>query len=145
MADYLPTNKAYFRVEIDGASYGNFVSVTGLGATAEVADDMGGLDKNPRKVIGKVKYDTVTLVRNSDPRDTTLRNWWETVERGDPEQKSIAIIFLDRNGTDEVSRRNLYNCVPVAWSMSDLGTEGSGNVGMNKETISIVYEDANWG
>ena len=87
MADYLPTTKAYFKVEVDGIDYGNFVSISGLGATAEVSDDMGGMDKNPRKVVGKVKYDTVKLVRNADPRDKVLKEWWKTVERGNPEHR----------------------------------------------------------
>ena len=141
MADYLPTTKAYFKVEIDGIDYGNFVSISGLGATAEVADDMGGMDKNTRKVVGKVKYDTVKMTRNSDPRDKVLKDWWKTVERGNPEQKSISIVFMDRDGVTEIQRRNLFNCVPCAWSISDLG---SGEQGVNQETISIVYENAEW-
>ena len=141
MADYLPTTKAYFKVEIDGIYYGNFVSISGLGATAQVADDMGGMYKNPRKVVGKVKYDTVKMTRNSDPRDKVLKDWWKTVERGNPEQKSISIVFMDRDGVTEIQRRNLFNCVPCAWSISDLG---SGEQGVNQETISIVYENAEW-
>ena len=112
-----------------------------MGATAEVADDMGGMDKNPRKVVGKVKYDTVKMTRNSDPRDKVLKDWWKTVERGNPEQKSISIVFMDRDGVTEIQRRNLFNCVPCAWSISDLG---SGEQGVNQETISIVYENAEW-
>lgn len=141
MADYLPTTKAYFKVEIDGIDYGNFVSISGLGATAEVSDDMGGMDKNPRKVVGKVKYDTVKLVRNADPRDKVLKEWWKTVERGNPEQKSLSIVFMDRDGVSEIQRRNLYNCVPCGWNMSDLG---SAETGVIQETISIVYENADW-
>jgi phage tail-like protein len=141
MADYMPTTKAYFKVEIDGIEYGNFLSVSGLGANAEVSDDMGGLDKNPRKVVGKVKYDTVKLVRNADPRDKILKDWWKTVERGDPEQKSLSIVFMDRNGSTEIQRRNLYNCVPCGWTMSDMSSAESG---VMTETIAIVYEDADW-
>jgi phage tail-like protein len=141
MADYMPTTKAYFKVEIDGIEYGNFLSVSGLGANAEVSDDMGGLDKNPRKVVGKVKYDTVKLMRNADPRDKILKDWWKTVERGDPEQKSLSIVFMDRNGSTEIQRRNLYNCVPCGWTMSDMSSAESGVI---TETISIVYEDAGW-
>lgn len=109
MANYLPTTKAYFKVEIDGIDYGNFVSISGLGASAEIADDMGGMDKNPRKVVGKVKYDVVKMVRNADPRDKVLKDWWKTVERGNPEQKSISIVFMDRDGVTEIQRRNLFN------------------------------------
>lgn len=141
MANYLPTTKAYFKVEIDGIDYGNFVSVSGLGATAEVADDMGGMDKNPRKVVGKVKYDTVKMTRNYDPRDKVLKDWWKSVESGNPVQKSISIVFMDRDGVSEIQRRNLFNCVPCAWSITDLS---STEQGVNQETISIVYESAEW-
>ena len=141
MADYLPTTKTYFKVEIDGIDYGNFVSVSGLGATAEVADDMGGMDNNPSKIVGKVKYDTVKLVRNADPRDKVLKEWWKSVERGSPEQKSVSIVFMDRDGTTEIQRRNLFNCVPCGWTMSDMNSTETGSM---QETISIVYEDAEW-
>ena len=141
MADYLPTTRAYFKVEIDGIDYGNFVSISGLGATEEIADDMGGMDKNLRKVVGKVKYDTVKMVRNADPRDKVLKEWWKTVERGNPEQKSISIVFMDRDGVTEIQRRNLFNCVPCAWTISDLSSSEQGVI---QETISIVYENAEW-
>lgn len=141
MADYNPTTRAYFKVELDGIDYGNFTSVSGLGASAEVSDDMGGLDKNPRKVVGKVKYDTVTLVRNADPRDKVLKDWWKTVERGNPELKSISIVFMDRDGTTEIQRRNLFNCVPSGWTMSDMSSQETGVI---TETIMLVYENAEW-
>jgi len=138
---YIPTTKAYFKVEVDGIDFGNFSSVSGLGATAEVSDDMGGMDKNPRKVVGKVKYDTLTLIRNADPRDRKLKDWWKTVERGDPEQKAVSIVFMNRDGVTEIQRRNLFNAVPCAWNMSDLS---SSDTGVITETISLVYEDAEW-
>lgn len=141
MAEYMPTNKTNFKVEIDGIDYGNFQSVSGLGATAEVSDDMGGMDKNPRKVVGKVKYDTIKLIRNADPRDKILKDWWKTVERGNPEVKSVSVVFMDRDGVSEIQRRNLFNCVPCAWTMSDISSTESG---IMQETISIVYEDADW-
>lgn len=141
MAEYMTTTKSYFKVEVDGIDYGNFVSVSGLGATAEVSDDMGGMDKNPRKVVGKVKYDTVKMVRNADPRDKVLKDWWKSVERGNPEIKSVSVVFMDRDGTSEIQRRNLFNCVPCAWSVSDLSSTDSGVI---QETVSLVYENAEW-
>ena len=128
MADYLPTTRAYFKVEIDGIDYGNFVSISGLGATAEIADDMGGMDKNPRKVVGKVKYDTVKMVRNADPRDKVLKEWWKTVERGNPEQKSISIVFMDRDGVTEIQRRNSEKDLPFAFVMASRNLSRSGDV-----------------
>jgi len=138
---YVPTTKTYFKVEVDGIDFGNFISVSGLGATAEVSDDMGGMDKNPRKVVGKVKYETLTLVRNADPRDRKLKDWWKTVERGDPEQKAVSIVFMNRDGTSEIQRRNLFNAVPCGWTMSDLSSTDNGVI---TESISLVYEDAEW-
>jgi len=141
MSTYVPTTKTYFKVEVDGIDFGNFTSVSGLGAKAEVSDDMGGMDKNPRKVVGKVKYDTLVLVRNADPRDKKLKDWWKTVERGNPEQKAVSIVFMNRDGITEIQRRNLFNAVPCGWDMSDLSSTDNGVI---TETISLVYEDAEW-
>jgi phage tail-like protein len=91
--------------------------------------------------VGKVKYDTVKLIRNADPRDKILKEWWKTVERGSPEQKSISVVFMDRDGTTEIQRRNLFNCVPCGWFISDLSSVDTGVI---KETISVVYENAEW-
>ncbi|MBN1699190.1 MAG: phage tail protein [Spirochaetales bacterium] len=141
MGEYVTTNRQNFKVEIDGIDYGNFISVTGLGATAEVSDDMGGIDRNSRKIPGKVKYEILTLTRNADPRDKTLRTWWETIEKGTPERKAVSIVFYDRNGTDEVARRNLFECVPCGWDLSDLDSMDGSPI---TESISLVYEDAKW-
>ncbi len=141
MADYRTTMKTNFKVQIDGIDYGNFVSVTGLGGTAEITDDVGGMDKNARKIPGKVKYEVVCLTRNSDPKDKVLKDWWKTVERGDPERKSVSIVYFDRDGTSEVARRNLMSCVPCGWDISDLNAQEAGNL---TESISLVYEDAEW-
>ena len=48
---------------------------------------------------------------------------------------------MDRDGVSEIQRRNLYNCVPCGWTMSDLGSQESGVI---QETISLVYENADW-
>jgi phage tail-like protein len=142
MADYTPTMKTNFKVEIDGVDYGNFVSITGLGATADITDDIGGMDKNAKKIPGKVKYEEVTLARNADPTNRVLTEWWKTVERGTPERKAVSIVFFDRSGTDEVARRNLFECVPCGWSISDLNAQESGPI---TESLRLVYEDADWG
>ena len=140
-ANYVPTMKTNFKVEIDGVDYGNFTSVSGLGATAEVTDDIGGVDKNARKIPGKVKYEVVTLTRNCDPKDTILRDWWATVERGTPERKAVSVVLFDRNGVDEIARRNLFECVPCGWDMSSLNSSESGAI---TESVSLVYEDGDW-
>ena len=141
MADYLPQMKTNFKVEIDGVDYGNFTSVSGLGASAEITDDIGGVDRNARKIPGKVKYDVVTLARNCDPKDTVLRDWWKTVERGIPERKAVSVVMVDRDGKQEIARRNLFECVPCGWNMSDLNSMEAGSI---TESISIVYEDGDW-
>lgn len=141
-ANYVPTMKTNFKVEIDKVDYGNFSSVSGLGSSAEVTDDIGGMDRNARKIPGKVKYNVVTLTRNADPTDGLLRDWWKTIERGTPERKAVSVIFFDRNGVDEIARRNLFECVPCGWDLSDLNAMESGSI---SESLSFVYEDADWG
>lgn len=141
MADYTPTMKTNFKVEIDGIDYGNFVEVSGLGATASITDDVGGVDKNARKIPGKIHFDQVVLTRNCDPRNAILRDWWKTVERGNPQKKSVSIVFFDRDGTTEIARRNMFECVPSGWGMSDLHSQDSAPI---TETLNFVYEDADW-
>ncbi len=143
MAEYTTGVATNFKVEIDGLDFGNFISVTGLGGTADIADDIGGMDKNARKVPGKVKYETVVMTRNWDPTNRLLRDWWATVEKADkePERKSVSIVYFDRNGTNEVARRNLYECIPCGWDSSDLSSNDHSVI---TEEISIVYEDADW-
>ena len=144
MSDYMTGVKTNFAVEIDGIDYGNFISVTGLGGTADISDDIGGLDRNARKVPGKVKYETVVLTRNWDPTNKLLRDWWATVEKAGtaPERKSISIVYYDRNGNAEIARRNLFECIPCGWDTSDLSSGEHVNI---TESLSIVYEDADWG
>ena len=142
MADYRTISKTNFKVEIDGIDYGNFISVTGLGGTAEILDDIGGMDKNARKVPANIKYEVVSLARNCDPKNSVLRDWWKTVERGDPERKAVSVVLFDRDGVTEIARRNLFECVPCGWDISDLGTA---ETGVMTEVISVVYEDADWG
>jgi len=141
-SNYTAQMKQNFKVEIDKIDYGNFISVTGLGATADITDDIGGMDKNARKIPGKVKYETLTLTRNSDPSDKVLKEWWKTVEAGTPEKKAVSIVFYDRSGSKEISRRNLFECVPCGWDMSDLNSQEAGAI---TESLSLVYERADWG
>lgn len=142
MADYATVKKTNFAVEIDGIDYDNFISVTGLGGTADIADDLGGKDKFARKVAGNITYETVTMTRNWDPKNDVLINWWKTVEdpTQKPEKKPVSIVIHDDQGT-EVKRRNLFNAVPCGWDMSDLGSTESG---VMTETISLVYESGEW-
>jgi phage tail-like protein len=63
------------------------------------------------------------------------------VERGNPEQKSVSIVFVDRDGVSEIQRRNLFNCVPCGWAISDLSSNENGVI---TESISLVYENADW-
>mgnify|MGYP001550662419 CR=1 FL=1 len=141
MADYTTLSKTNFKVEIDGIDYGNFLSVQGLGGTAQVMDDVGGMDKNAKKVPGNIKYEIVTLTRNCDPTDAVLRDWWKTVERGTPERKAVSVVLFGRDGVTEVARRNMYECLPCGWDISDLGTDQDGVL---TELIQLVYEDGDW-
>jgi phage tail-like protein len=140
---YSSTMKTNFKVEIDGIDYGNFTTVTGLGGTAEISDDIGGMDRRPRKLPGKVNFENVVLTRNCDPTDMKLRDWWKTVERGDKAavRKAVSIVLFDITGTKEVARRNLFECIPCGWSMSDLNANENG---LLTESLTIVYEDAEW-
>ena len=52
----------YFKVEIDGQLFGEFRSVSGLKSEAEVqAHGEGGLNTTEHKLIGRTKYNNITL------------------------------------------------------------------------------------
>jgi phage tail-like protein len=141
MAEYLPTVRSNFKVEIDGTDFGNFLSVSGLGSSADVVEFIGGMDKNAKKRTSKVKYETLVLKRCSDPRNPVLRKWWSTVEKGTPEKKAVSIVFMDESGSEEIIRRNCFECLPVGWSMDELNAQESGSI---IETLQVAYEDAKW-
>jgi len=140
-ADYTPTVNGNFKVEIEGLADANYISVSGIGGSVDISDDLGGGDKNARKVIGKVNYRPVTLVRNYDPSNKSLRDWYNQSEKGTPTKKSVSIVFYDATGSGEIQRRNLYNCVPSSWEISDLSTVSKG---MLTESITFQYESAEW-
>jgi phage tail-like protein len=135
MSDYKPNVKSNFKVEIDGIDFGNFSSVSGLNATAEITEDVGGMDQSGKKVAGKVSYDPVTLTRNCDASDSKLRDWFDSKD-----EKNVSIVFTDKSG-DEKARRNLMSCVPSSHSTSDLSSQDSSVL---TETITVVFSDAEW-
>ncbi|MBN2545146.1 MAG: phage tail protein [Spirochaetes bacterium] len=141
MPEYYPSMKTNFKVEIDGTDYANFISVSGLVSSCEVTEDVGGLDKTGRKIAGKVKYDTVTLTRNCDPRSTVLKDWWKTVEKGSAEKRNVSVVFIDHTTGEELSRRNLMNCIPCSYYLSDLNSMDNTPL---QESITIAFDDANW-
>jgi len=143
MAEYTVATTQNFQVEIDGISFGNFISVAGLGVQADVADDGGGMDVIPRKVAGKVNYGPVTLVRNWDPTDKELQKWWCQVENPgeEPEIKNISIVIKDKTNTAEVARRNLMQCLPSGYEVSDLNSNESS---IMTEKLTVVFDKAEW-
>jgi phage tail-like protein len=143
MAEYNVATTQNFQVEIDGISYGNFISVSGLGVQADVSDDIGGMDVIGRKVAGKVNYGPVTLVRNWDPTDKQLQDWWKKVESPgeEPEIKNISIVIKDKTNTAEVIRRNLMQCLPSGYEISDLNSNESS---IMTETITVVFDTAEY-
>jgi phage tail-like protein len=142
MAEYNPGSKSRFKIQIDGIDYGNFISVSGINATSEVTEDIGGMDKTGRKITGKVKYDTVSMTRNCDPSDKALRDWWKTVEDGKPQKKNVSIMLLDPHSGDSKAQRDFQNCIPCGYSISDLNSQDNSPL---TESISIAFTDAKWG
>lgn len=141
MADYTPTVNGNFKVEIEGVEDANYISVQGIGGSVDISDDLGGGDKNARKIVGKVNFRPVTLIRNYDPSNKSLRDWYNQSEKGEPEKKSVSVIFFAADGVTEVQRRNFFKCVASAWEISDLSTVSKG---MLTESVTFHYEDAEW-
>ncbi|MFZ5827740.1 MAG: phage tail protein [Bacillota bacterium] len=70
---------------------------------------------------GQPHFGNITFERKLDG-SKELHQWWLDASRGKNIRKSISLIYLDRAG-NEVARYNLFECFPVAWSVS-LGDSG---------------------
>ncbi|MFZ5824097.1 MAG: phage tail protein [Bacillota bacterium] len=90
-----------------------------LGINDPDDDGDGVLDKVYQP--GQPQYGNITFERKLDG-SRKLHQWWLETAQGTNMRKSISLIYLDRAG-NEVVRYNLFECFPVAWSVS-LGESG---------------------
>jgi len=139
MANYLTSGKNNFYVEIDGHKFANFISVSEIKGTAQVIHDIGGQDKIARKIPTKVTYEDITFVRNADPNDMELKNWFKTVIDNKVERKSMSIVIMDQAFNEK--RFNMYECFPSHHSISSLNSQETGAL---QETITVAFENGEW-
>lgn len=124
-----------FTVEIEGVTQGRFQAVSQFGAEVDVIEFEDGDDLTLRKRPGRVRYDDVVL-RRGYTLTTVLWDWWNSVQEGRVERKSMYIILHDGAG-NEIRRWNLFECWPRRWQTGPLDGEKSDRL---VEEIVIVTE-----
>lgn len=139
MSNYLTSSKNNFYIEIDGHKFVNFISVSDITGTAQVIHDIGGKDKIARKIPTKVTYNDITFIRNADPTDMELKNWFKSVIDNKVQRKSMSIVIVDQIGTEK--RFNMFECFPSSHSVSSLNSQETGAL---QETITVAFENGEW-
>ena len=129
-----------FKVEIEGITVGVFRFVEGLSCETEVTEyrEVGGLRV---KYLPGVTRCGPVILKQGMTKNTELWNWYETVQSGRAEHKTISIILLNSENVEQ-RRWTLYECFPVRWSMSSL--DGKGNDVLTEEMVITVeyFEEA---
>jgi phage tail-like protein len=106
-----------FVLEIEGATAGQFRSVSGLSAETEVVEFReGGENSLVHKLPGRLKYSNIVLKRGFIP-DTVLRDWiWTNLDPdGTVDRRDGALVLQDRAG-NEVVRYEFFDAWPCKWS-----------------------------
>ncbi len=131
-----------FTLEVDGVTMGSFMSVSGLGYTAEVITHWetkaGGGQLEVQKRPGRISYNDITLKRGLS-QDNELVKWYQTVLDGEPSRRNGSIVMYkgDSAKGDEVDRWNFFEGWISAWSATDLDASTDGVV---VEEITITHE-----
>lgn len=101
-----------FGLVVDGAPFGFFLSVEGIGSESEVESFSAIGDPIIRKIPGRLHYSDITLKRGLTS-DRAISDWRTQVESGDiaGARKAISILLYDSAGT-AVARWNFTNAWP---------------------------------
>jgi phage tail-like protein len=127
-----------FRVEIDQINNAYFQEISGIDATVDVIEyRAGGLPLGPIKLPGQVKHSNATFKRGYTS-DTQLYDWFKNTMTGNVEKlrKHISIVQLDMAG-QEVQRWNLFNAIPVKYTVNAFNAKGND---LSIETLEVAYE-----
>lgn len=116
----------------------SFSEVSGLVTETDLVEYRGGTDKTltMRKLPGLRKYGNVTLKRGIMPKDTAFFLWWNTVQAGVVERKTITISLLNHEAKP-VMTWEIQQAWPVKVEGPSLNAKGN-EVAI--ETIEFAHE-----
>ena len=127
-----------FTVAIDGADFGGFSDVSGLGTEITVAEYREGtdLENHVRKVPGVHKVSDVTLKRGIVD-SSTLWQWINDIRRtGTVAKKKSVVVTLQDEARQGVQRWVLSSVMPLKYTGPTLAGKGGGDVAMEEIVLS---------
>jgi len=125
-----------FRIEIEGVTQGEFLSVDGLESTTEVVRFADGGDVRNRTRPGRSSFSNI-LLRRGYTTSPELWNWYKAVLDGRIERKAGSVILCGDDGS-EIMRYNFFEGWPCRWKSMSLNAVGP--TGSLIEEIEIVVE-----
>ena len=135
-AAYLPAYR--FLLDFDNAVVGSFKSVSGIGNKQDVIEFKLGGDKSVRRKPGRVSFNNIVLERGFSQNDD-LAKWRQEIIDGDDARRSGAVVFLNREGTEE-ARYNFFRAWPVSWEGPGL-TAGSSDMAIEKVELAVEWAE----
>ncbi|MCO4769197.1 MAG: phage tail protein [Deltaproteobacteria bacterium] len=131
-----------FLLEIEGivgdtaVVVGGFKSVSGMDSETEIIEFKQGNDIRVRKKPGRTTYSNIVLERGYTATDD-LWEWRKSIEEGNIDRRSGAVIILDHDGDGEVARYEFFEGWPCKWYVPEMSADQSG---MAIEKIEIAVE-----
>jgi phage tail-like protein len=114
--DFDVISAANFRVEIEGVTQADFLSVEFLETLTAVMETKRGSEAAVRKSPGRHAYGDIVLRRRFDG-DEALWKWRKLVLDGKVERRSGSVIITDGAATDEIARFNFFEGWPCGWRL----------------------------
>lgn len=138
MPEY-PMTALHFRVSWgDSNNTVNFSEVSGLTMESEPIEYRGGSDPSltVRKIPGLKKYGNVTLKRGIIPSENGFWDWWNTIQAGTVQRRTVTVSLLDETQT-EVMNWEMQEAWPA--KVEGPGLNATGNE-IAVETLEFAHE-----
>lgn len=138
MAEY-PMTSLHFSVDWgDSAGAVNFSEVSGLTLESEPIEYRGGADQSltVRKIPGLRKYGNVSLKRGIMAADNGFWEWWNTIQSGTVQRRTVTIALLDEEHNPAMSWE-IQGAWPV--KIEGPGLNATGNE-VAVETLEFAHE-----
>lgn len=131
-----PFRNYNFKLLIHGVTEGHFTECSGLEAKIEVVKYReAGANQIVHHLPGRVEYSEVTLKYGLTESDD-LWKWFMDTAEGKVDPRNISIVLLDKEGSKEIVRWNLFDAWPSQWRGAPLQTLSHGAA---IETLTLVF------
>ena len=135
---------SYFGFELKSLDLGFFTSCSGIGLEWEVIEQRAITATGQRlnlKSPGRSSYSEVVFKRGYTT-NKAVNDWFETaVDAAKPPDKQDGSIVLYNRNFDEVSRFNIFACVPTKLTVTDLSATSTEAM---VEELTIKHDRLEW-